>query len=242
MDRLVILTGAGISRESGLDTFRDEGGVWSRYSLEDVCSPEGFARDPALVDAFYNERRRDLHSVAPNAAHEALASLQAAYGAEADERFLLITQNIDDLHERAGSTNVLHMHGELRRLRCEACGMTPDWHDDATRATPCPGCGATALRPDVVWFGEMPMQMERIWRALEACDLFVAIGTSANVYPAAGFVDHVSATGRARTVELNLVPSHRADLFDEILTGKATTIVPQFVNTLLAGGKDAPLS
>lgn len=145
--RIVILTGAGISRESGLDTFRDAGGVWTRWRLEDVCTPEGFARDPALVDTFYNLRRAELRDVAPNPAHAALAELEAAFGCE-DDRFLLVTQNIDDLHERAGSRNLVHMHGELLRLRCTECGATPAWREDATRATPCPHCAQTRLRPD----------------------------------------------------------------------------------------------
>lgn len=233
MERMVVLTGAGISRESGLDTFRDEGGVWSRYDLEDVCTPEGFLRNPALVDEFYNGRRRELRDVAPNAAHLALAELEAAYGNNADDRFLLVTQNIDDLHERAGSRNIVHMHGELLRLRCAACGATFPWRDDCTRDTRCPVCGKAALRPDVVWFGEMPLGMERIMEALEACETFVAIGTSANVYPAAGFVDRVEARGTARTVEINLAPSARAGVFDEIVTGPATLTVPRFVRARL---------
>ncbi|NHO31099.1 NAD-dependent deacylase [Acetobacter fallax] len=232
MERMVILTGAGISRESGLDTFRDEGGIWSRIRLEDVCTPEGFARDPDTVDDFYNKRRRELSTAEPNAAHRALADLEAAYGNMTDDAFLLITQNIDDLHERAGSENLVHIHGELLRLRCLNCGATPLWATDCQRNTPCPACGQPHLRPDVVWFGELPLHMERIQRALERCEVFVAIGTSATVYPAAGFVDEVS--GQARTVELNLVPSGNAGLFDEVSYGEATTIVPRFVRDYLA--------
>jgi NAD-dependent deacetylase len=232
--RIVILTGAGISRESGLDTFRDAGGVWTRWSLEDVCTPEGFARDPDQVDNFYNLRRAELRGVSPNAAHLALAELEAGIGCE-DDSFLLVTQNIDDLHERAGSQNLVHMHGELLRLRCTDCGATPTWHQDATRQTPCPQCGQTSLRPDVVWFGEMPMHMPRIEAALARCDLFVAIGTSATVYPAAGFVDLVNRIGRARTVEINLAASDRWDAFDSIVSGPASAAVPAFVRDLLAG-------
>ncbi len=232
MERIVILTGAGISRESGLDTFRDEGGIWSQVRLEDVCTPEGFARNPEAVDDFYNRRRRELATAEPNAAHHALAELEAAYGDNTDDTFLLVTQNIDDLHERAGSKNLVHMHGELLRLRCLNCGATPHWTTDCHRDTPCPSCGRPRLRPDIVWFGEMPMHMDRIQRALEQCDTFVAIGTSATVYPAAGFVHE--ASGHARTVELNLVPSGNATLFDEIASGPATTIVPRFVRDTLA--------
>lgn len=233
MDRIVILTGAGISRESGLDTFRDEGGIWSQVRLEDVCTPEGFARDPGKVDEFYNHRRRELKSVSPNAAHRALAALENAYGDNAEDAFLLVTQNIDDLHERAGSRNVLHMHGELNRLRCLHCAATVAWKDDCTRASLCLECGHAALRPDVVWFGEVPLHMDRIVRALERCRTFVTIGTSSTVYPAAGFVD--IASRHAHTVELNLVPSHNAGLFDEAAYGPATTIVPRFVRDLQRG-------
>jgi NAD-dependent deacetylase len=230
-DRVVVLTGAGISRESGLETFRDEGGVWSRYRLEDVCTPEGFARDPETVDDFYNGRRRELAHVSPNAAHAALATLEQAFGANEDDDFLLVTQNIDDLHERAGSRNLVHMHGELLRLRCLVCGATPVWRADSHRDTVCPSCGKPELRPDVVWFGEMPLHMERIYAALSRCDLFIAIGTSGVVYPAAGFVDVVGQ--RAKTVELNLAPSGVASLFDKGDYGKATDVVPRFVRDYL---------
>ncbi|MBV1836388.1 NAD-dependent deacylase [Acetobacter estunensis] len=235
MSRIVILTGAGISQESGLETFRDEGGIWSQVRLEDVCTPQGFARNPALVDDFYNQRRRELQAVHPNPAHEALAALENACHPNEDDAFLLVTQNIDDLHERAGSRNVLHMHGELKRLRCSACGITFHWEKDCHPETCCPACDQPTLRPDVVWFGEMPLHMERILSAIARCDLFVAIGTSATVYPAAGFVEQ--ASGHAHTVELNLVPSGNAVLFDEAAYGPATQIVPRFVQSLLQEGR-----
>lgn len=231
MKRIVILTGAGVSRESGLETFRDDGGIWSQVKLEDVCSPEGFLRDPAMVDAFYNKRRRELLGVSPNAAHQALAELENAYRDEPEDAFLLVTQNIDDLHERGGSRAPIHMHGELLRLRCMNCGVTPEWTDDCDRTTRCPACQEMTLRPDVVWFGEMPLHMERILRALRCCDVFVAIGTSATVYPAAGFVQE--ASGHAHTIELNLVPSDAAALFDEGDYGAATKVVPRFVRDFL---------
>lgn len=200
--------------------------------LEDVCTPEGFERNPAMVDDFYNHRRLELKDVTPNAAHSALAELEKAYGENRDDAFLLVTQNIDDLHERAGSRNVVHMHGELLRLRCLACGVTPAWKEACTRETSCPECGQKTLRPDVVWFGEMPLHMERIMQAIDACDTFVAIGTSATVYPAAGFAGQ--AAQHAHTVELNLVPTGNAQLFDEVSYGPATQTVPRFVRDRLA--------
>lgn len=231
---IVILTGAGISKESGLDTFRCADGIWSRVNLEDVATPEGFARDPELVHAFYNARREKLSdpSVQPNAAHAALARLEALWPGEV----LLVTQNIDDLHERAGSREIIHMHGELNKVRCQACAHLAVWPDALTLAHACPACGRKGtLRPDVVWFGEMPLEMERIYEALGACGLFLSIGTSGQVYPAAGFVSHVRMYTRARTVELNLEPSTGATLFAEALYGPATDVVPAFVDQLLAG-------
>ena len=227
----VVLTGAGISADSGLATFRDAGGIWSRHRIEDVATPDAFARDPARVHAFYDARRAQLAdpAVQPNAAHAALAAFDAAWPAG----FLLVTQNVDDLHDRAGSRRLLHMHGELSRIRCTACGDARPWRGGLSTATPCPACGsAGGLRPDVVWFGEMPLHMDRIAAALDACDLFVAIGTSAQVYPAAGFVAGVR--GRARTVELNLEPTAATDLFDEAHHGRAVEVVPPFFAALLA--------
>ena len=226
---IVVLTGAGVSAESGLETFRDQGGTWSRLRLEDVATPEAFARDPDTVHAFYNARRAQLPGAAPNAAHRALAALDAAWPAD----FLLVTQNVDDLHDRAGSRRLLHMHGELRRARCTGCGASAGWDGDLGRATPCPACGRGGLmRPDIVWFGEMPMHMDAIERALAGCDLFVSVGTSGSVYPAAGFVAEVA--GRAETVELNLAPSEGGSRFDRQVLGPAGTIVPAFVAELLA--------
>jgi NAD-dependent deacetylase len=225
-----VLTGAGISRESNLATFRDADGIWARVRLEDVATPEAFARDPAYVQSFYNARRAQLAdpAVAPNAAHRALAALERRWPGE----MVLVTQNIDDLHERGGSQQVLHMHGELRRARCLRCNTVAPCLVDLDEASVCPSCsGAGSLRPHVVWFGEMPMHMSEIEAALERCGLFVSIGTSGNVYPAAGFVAAVA--GRARTVELNLEPSAGAPLFDEARHGPATATVPAFVEELL---------
>ncbi|MGY6708660.1 MAG: Sir2 family NAD+-dependent deacetylase [Rhizobiaceae bacterium] len=228
---IVILTGAGISAESGVDTFRDAGGIWSKVDYRDVATPEGFARDPALVHDFYNTRRRGMAGIRPNAAHEALAKLERDFSGE----FLLVTQNIDDLHEQAGSSKLIHMHGELARALCANCGNRHDWREDLSVDTACPACRTPGyLRPDVVWFGEMPYHMEKIYAALEDCDLFVSIGTSGSVYPAAGFVAEARRSG-ARTVELNLEPSEGATLFDEAVHGQATHIVPAFVETILAG-------
>lgn len=226
--RIVILTGAGVSAESGLGTFRDRDGLWTKYDLEEVATPQGFARNPALVHDFYNARRANLLAAAPNPAHEALARLQRAR----PEAVTLVTQNVDDLHERAGAWDVIHMHGELMRARCAACGHVWDAPPVMAPDDPCPACGAHATRPDVVWFGEYPYHMERIAEALARADLFVAIGTSGQVYPAAGFVEEAAMSG-ARTLELNLEPT--AARFDEHRSGPASRIVPEWVAELLDG-------
>lgn len=224
---LVILTGAGISAESGLRTFRAAEGLWENHHVEDVATPQAFQRNPDLVYRFYNERRRSLAAARPNAAHLALARLEEAW--EGD--FLLVTQNVDDLHDRAGSRNLLHMHGELLKAQCLACGAETDWPGDMDRDSRCPTCGRGPVRPRIVWFGEMPLEMDRIYRALDRCGLFLAIGTSGHVYPAAGFVE--AAGPGARTMELNLEPSLVASAFQEARTGKATELVPAFVDELL---------
>jgi NAD-dependent deacetylase len=230
---IVVLTGAGISAESGLGTFRDKDGLWTKYDLQEVATPEGFARNPVLVHDFYNARRKNLVEAAPNAAHYALAELERRF----DGQFLLVTQNVDDLHERAGSARLLHMHGELLKIRCESCDAVRDWRGDLDLATACPDCGTSGgLRPHVVWFGEMPLYMDDIAAALETCDLFVSIGTSGQVYPAAGFVAEVRRGGLAHTVELNLDPSDGFSLFAEKIYGPATDVVPAFVARVLAAG------
>jgi NAD-dependent deacetylase len=234
VSRIVILTGAGISAESGLSTFRDAGGIWSRVRLEDVATPEGFARNPAMVQDFYNSRRANVANVAPNAAHHALARLQAALPGEV----LIVTQNVDDLHDRASggaglADGVIHMHGELLRALCADCGESWAFTGAIAAEDVCRVCGAAALRPDVVWFGETPYRMEEIAAALEACELFVSIGTSGAVYPAAGFVAGARASG-ARTLELNLEPSEGSHLFDQARYGRATEIVPAWVDEVLA--------
>jgi NAD-dependent deacetylase len=229
---IVILTGAGISKESGLKTFRDSGGLWENERVEDVATPGGFRRDPDKVHAFYNKRRRELTggSVNPNPAHEALARLER----EADEPVLVVTQNVDDLHDRAGSRALLHMHGELLKARCTACGAVPDWPGDMGRRDVCPDCGAAGtLRPHIVWFEEMPLYMDEIQQALAACRLFVSIGTSGNVYPAAGF-SRLARSHGAHTLELNLEPSLNADGFHEGRYGPASVIVPAWVDEVLA--------
>ncbi len=225
--RLVLLTGAGISAESGVRTFRDGDGLWERHRLEDVATPEAFRRDPELVHRFYNERRRGLATVEPNAAHHALARLERAWPGE----LLLVTQNVDDLHDRAGSRNLIHMHGELLKGRCTGCGAVLDWPGDMAPDSSCPACGNPRLRPHIVWFHELPMAMDQIYDALAQCDLFAAIGTSGHVYPAAGFVDAVGP--RCRTLELNLEPSRVASAFQEARTGRATELVPALVAELL---------
>lgn len=227
LPRVVVLTGAGISAESGLKTFRDNDGLWENHRVEDVATPEAFERNPSLVYRFYNERRAQLQSsdVKPNAAHQALANLETFLG----DHFLLVTQNVDNLHERAGSERVLHMHGELLSARCCASGKSHVWHDDFDHTTGCRCCiPAETLRPDIVWFGEMPLFMEDIMQALIQADLFLAIGTSGHVYPAANFVS-IASEYRARTVELNLEPGLRNELFDECITGPAGETLPEFV-------------
>ena len=229
--RVVVLTGAGISAESGIRTFRATDGLWEEHRVEDVATPEGFARNPELVQTFYNDRRRQLQSpeIAPNAAHLALAKLEEALG----DRFLLVTQNIDNLHERAGSQRVLHMHGELLKVRCVSSGQVLDWTEDLTPDDRCTCCQfPSALRPHVVWFGEMPLGMEQIYQALEQADYFIAIGTSGHVYPAAGFVHEAKLQG-AHTVELNLEPSQVGNEFAERHYGLASEVVPEFVHKLL---------
>lgn len=228
---IVILTGAGISAESGIATFRSEDGLWAKHKIEDVCTPEAFVRNPALVQQFYNDRRRELANVEPNAAHFALVKLAQNWSG----RFTLVTQNIDDLHERAGSTHVLHMHGELKKGICTSCEQVSIWIGDMGAQSPCPHCGkAGHMRPWIVWFGEMPYEMETIYSALDQCDLFISIGTSGNVYPAAGFVAHVRSRGRAEAIELNLEPSLGASKFHDGRYGPATKIVPAYVEELLA--------
>jgi NAD-dependent deacetylase len=230
--RIVILTGAGISAESGIDTFRSAGGqgqgLWEQHRVEDVATPEGFARDPDLVLGFYDMRREALTKVKPNPAHQALARLEADFPGE----LLLVTQNVDDLHERGGSRQVLHMHGELKSALCMSCEVRSPWDAPMSNRPPCPVCQAPSLRPDVVWFGEMPYQMERIYAALGVCDLFVSIGTSGAVYPAAGFVQEAAAQG-ARTLELNLEPSEGSHFFAEARHGPAGQLVPKWVGEVL---------
>ena len=225
---IVILTGAGISAESGIDTFRDAGGLWEQHRVEDVATPEGFARDPQLVQRFYDARREAVQQVAPNAAHEALARLDAEW--EGD--LLIVTQNVDDLHERAGAKRVLHMHGELLSALCARCEMRHEWREALASRPPCPTCGQQALRPDVVWFGEMPYEMDRIYDHLRRADLFVSIGTSGAVYPAAGFVRDARELG-AHTLELNLERSEGSYWFEESRQGRAGELVPAWVNELL---------
>ena len=227
---IVILTGAGVSAESGLATFRGPDGLWEGHRVEDVCTPEAYRRDPALVHAFYDARRAKLDTVAPNAAHEALARLDAEWPGE----LLLVTQNVDDLHERAGSRRLLHMHGELNSGWCLSCGQRFGWEGAMGEAATCPSCGARGhVRPDIVWFGEMPYAMERIDEALRTCDLFVSIGTSGAVYPAAGFVQTARYCG-ARTLEMNLEPSQGSVFFHESRIGKAGELVPAWVEEMLA--------
>ncbi len=223
--RIVVLTGAGISAESGLRTFRAEDGLWEDHRIEDVATPEAFVRDPALVHRFYNARRTAAAQAQPNAAHRALADLAKRHD------LTLVTQNVDDLHERGGSSDVIHMHGELTSALCAACGHRWPSPADTDTTMLCPACGTAAVRPDIVWFGEMPYHMEQIWAAIEQADIFAAIGTSGQVYPAAGFGQHARRTG-AHCVELNLDRSAVSRDFHEHLIGPATQIVPEWVARL----------
>jgi len=226
---IVILTGAGVSAESGLATFRGPDGLWEGHRVEDVCTPEAYARDRALVHAFYDARRAKLGTVQPNAAHEALARLDVEWPGE----LLLVTQNVDDLHERAGSKRLLHMHGELARGWCLACDERFAWAGPMGAGAVCPSCSVEGqVRPDIVWFGEMPYEMDRIEQALRDCDLFVSVGTSGAVYPAAGFVQTARYCG-AQTLEINLEPSLGSVYFDESRIGRAGELVPAWVAEVL---------
>ncbi|MFK7744885.1 MAG: NAD-dependent deacylase [Roseobacter sp.] len=230
MQKIVILTGAGISAESGLGTFRAEGGLWAQHRIEDVATPEGFARDPELVVSFYNARRAQAAEAAPNAGHNALAKLEAGF----DGEVVLVTQNVDDLHEKAGMQRVMHMHGALSGALCAACDHRWPAPLEMAVGDTCPACHAPAARPDIVWFGEMPYDMEEIYGHLAEADLFVSIGTSGNVYPAAGFVAEARRHG-ARTVEFNLEPSAVGSDFDDIRIGPATQTLPAWVAEIIGG-------
>ncbi|MEZ6126220.1 MAG: NAD-dependent deacylase [Planctomycetaceae bacterium] len=225
MSQIVILTGAGVSAESGIRTFRDAGGLWEGHRIEDVATPEAFQAHPSLVHQFYNLRRAALKQCEPNAAHVALADLQRRLPGQVT----LITQNVDDLHERAGAVNVLHMHGELLKIRCCHCSHRCRWSDDLTTTTECPECGRLGgLRPDIVWFGEIPFFLDQIEEALQLADMFVAIGTSGLVYPAAGMV-HVARSRGIRTIEFNLRRTEASALFSETHQGPATETVSKWV-------------
>lgn len=228
MEKIVVLTGAGVSAESGLGTFREKGGIWSQHRIEDVATPQGFARDPARVHEFYNQRRRNAAKANPNAAHRALGRLQQNWPGEV----VIVTQNVDALHEAGGAANVLHMHGRLDGALCAACNHRWDAPMEMTVGHPCPACNAPSGRPDIVWFGEMPYHMEEIYGHLASADMFAAIGTSGHVHPAASFVQETSATG-ARTIEINLEPSQVSTHFDQTRTGLATELVPQWVGEIL---------
>ena len=230
---IVILTGAGISAESGIDTFRSEGGLWEKHRVEDVATPEAFARDPDLVLRFYDMRREAIQTKLPNKAHEALGRLDREWSRRNGGELLIVTQNIDDLHERGGAGRVLHMHGQHLTVWCTCCDARVPWRTGLIDRPPCPSCGARSLRPDVVWFGEMPYRMGEIHAALRSCDLFVSIGTSGAVYPAAGFVRTARDLG-AQTLELNLEPSKGSSWFHESRRGPATELVPALVEEVLS--------
>jgi NAD-dependent deacetylase len=232
-DRIFILTGAGVSAESGLSTFRDKDGIWARYDVQEVASIQGYERNPGFVLDFYNMRRNTHKDIAPNAAHIALAQLEEAWTARGG-RVTLCTQNVDNLHERAGSKRVLHMHGEIAKARCHDCGNVVPYDGDLSVNLGCAGCGRTGgMRPHVVWFGETPLEMDAIYEDLSSADLFVSIGTSGNVYPAAGFVAAARSAG-IPTMEINLEPSENAHLFDLGRYGKASEATPAWVAEMVA--------
>lgn len=228
MGSIVILTGAGISAESGLGTFRDKGGLWAKFNPTELASPRAFAKDPARVHEFYNLRRTACVEAEPNAAHLALAQLERDFSG----KVLIVTQNVDDLHQRAGSADVLQMHGALLRAKCAGCGMKWQAAPIMSAEDTCPSCGAKACRPDIVWFGESPYHMAEIRAALAACDLFVVIGSSGTVYPAAGFASIAREYG-IRTLSINLDYPAGASSFDEMMTGTATNLVPRWVKQML---------
>ena len=233
-ENILILTGAGISAESGLGTFREKGGLWETFDPMKLATPEAFADDPTRVLEFYNARRANLAGAKANAAHFALAELEQAWMMAGRGEFTLVTQNIDDLHEQAGSANLLHMHGELLKTRCQACGHLYTDHGPIQHGVLCSACGKPhGLRPHVVWFGEMPLGLDQIYRAMDRVDLFIAIGTSGTVYPAAGFVQEAKKLG-AWTVELSLEPGEASEIFDEGIYGPATEVVPEWVGKKLA--------
>ena len=236
---IVVLTGAGISAESGVKTFRDHDGLWENQRIEDVATPEAFMRDPQRVQQFYNQRRAQLQQVKPNTAHQALAKFEHQFLQHPGNRFLLVTQNVDDLHERAGSQQLLHMHGELLLSHCTHTRQVQPQSGDITAHSLCQCCNTATLRPHIVWFGEMPLHMDTIYLALEDCDLFVSIGTSGHVYPAAGFVE-VARNNGAHTVEINLEPSQNNSLFRQHIHGPAGKEVAPFFQQLLEQGFHQP--
>lgn len=230
LGNIFILTGAGISKESGLDTFRDQDGLWANHRIDDVATPEGFKKNPKLVHKFYNHRRQELKKVEPNAAHLALAKLETTW----PSKVTLVTQNVDDLHERAGSKNMIHMHGRLKEVRCIDTGKVFQWEKDLEIADKCECCGKKGnLRPNIVWFGELPVDLPLIFQALDNCDYFLSIGTSGNVYPAGGFAQHVQMRGGVTLAEFNIDDSEITHLFQQHHKGPATQTVPTFVDGLI---------
>lgn len=228
---ILVLTGAGISAESGIPVFRSEDGLWENHRVEDVATPEGFARNPKLVHDFYNQMRQSVKSKHPNAAHLALTKLQDAME-QRHGRVTIVTQNVDDLHEKAQSHDVIHMHGALNSILCSHCGKSYEWHEDCDGTTVCKFCGHKTMRPDIVWFGEIPYHMDAIEREIMQCDLFIAIGTSGVVYPAAGFVSYCAHQGTP-CLEFNLTPSANSGVFTHSYLGKAGTTLPAFVDYFL---------
>lgn len=233
MKKIVILTGAGISADSGLKTFRDNDGLWENHRVEEVATPEAFYSNPELVYRFYNLRRLQLKETRPNPAHEAIGKLMSSPHFQT----ILVTQNVDDLHERGGARDVIHMHGELKKVKCLRSGKSISWTEELNREDQCQCCqNPSPMRPDIVWFGEMPYHMELILGHLSDCELFLSIGTSGHVYPAAGFVQVAKLEAKAKCVELNLDESMQSSHFDESIRGRAAQIVPEYIEKILGSG------
>lgn len=230
LGNIFVLTGAGISKESGLDTFRDQDGLWANHRVEDVATPDGFQKNPKLVHKFYNHRRAELKKVNPNAAHIALVKLETMWPG----KVTIVTQNVDDLHERAGSKNIIHMHGRLKEGRCVETGKVYPWENDMDQSSICPCCNKKGnVRPNIVWFGELPVDLPLIFQALDKADYFLSIGTSGNVYPAGGFAQHVTMRGDSKLVEFNVEESEISHLFQDHRIGPASKTVPLYILELM---------
>ena len=230
--KIFVLSGAGVSKESGIKTFRESDGLWENYKIEDVCTPQAFLTNPELVNNFYNDRKKQMNDpkIKPNNAHIFISKLEEKFF----NNFMLVTQNIDNLHEKAGSKKVYHMHGSLEKKICMLCNYTSRFDKDISTEQICENCNEKGkVRVDVVWFGEMPKYLDKIYDFLEKVDIFISVGTSSLVYPAAGFIDYVKLRNKnAKLIEFNIEKTSKSILFDQVYIGKASTTIPKFVNSL----------